>query len=136
MDRKIRMFKFKFKSELGDPEKSGSPTEALGRVGVKSDDSPQIIRSANPRLVQVTNRLFKRKPPTLLLERCHSLCVLLTFLGFLLVIMGLMSFSWDQLPVGIGIAASVSMGFCLIGVASILFSPFTKSETKHHRRLR
>jgi hypothetical protein len=122
-------------SMSGDPEKGGSPSlrtnKARGRVGVKSDDSPQIIRSANPRLVQVG--LFKRKPPTLLLQRCHSLCVFLTFLGFLLVIMGLIAFSWDQLPVSIGIAASVSMGFCLIGGASILVYPLTKSSHHHLR---
>ena len=120
-----------------DPEKRGSSisqasalrTNVRGRVRVKSD-SPElpIIWSRNPRLVQVGP--FQRKPPTELLSRCHSLCVLLTFLGFLLAIIGLMSFSWDRLPLSIGIAASVGMGFCLTAGASILVFPYTK--TSHH----
>ena len=118
-----------------DPEKKGSPSlrtnKARGRVRVKSD-SPQIIWSTNPRLVQVGP--FQRKPPTELLSRCHTLCVFLTFLGFLLAIMGLISFAWDQLPVSIGIAASVAMGFCLIAGASILVYPFKQTSHPHHLR--
>jgi hypothetical protein len=45
------------------------------------------------------------------------------------------SFSWDQLPLSIGIAASVSMGFCLIGGALIIqvVYPFTNSSHHHLR---
>ena len=123
-----------------DPEKRGSSVSqasglrtnnAGGRVRVKTDppENP-IIWSTNPRLVQVGP--FQRKPPIELLSRCHSLCVFLTFLGFILAIMGLMSFAWDRLPLSIGIAASVAMGFCLTAGASILVFPFTK--TSHHLR--
>jgi len=121
-------------SMSADPEKRGSPSlrtstnKARGRVRVKSDSS-QIIWSTNPRLVQVGP--FQRKPPTQLLSRCHSLCVFLTFLGFFLAIMGLIAFAWDQLPLSIGIAASVAMGFCLIAGALIVVYPFTNSSHHH-----
>jgi hypothetical protein len=104
--------------------------KARGRVRVKSDSPNHIIYSTNPRLVQVGP--FHRNPPTELLSRCHSLCVFLTFLGFLFAITGLISFSWNQLPTSIGIAASVSMGFCIITGASILVYPFT--NTSHRSR--
>jgi len=98
--------------------------EARGRVTVKTDPGAPIIWSSNPRLVQVGP--FRTKAPIELLSRCHSLCVLLTFLGFLLAIMGLMTFSWDRLPLSIGVGASVALGFCLTAGASILIFPFTK----------
>lgn len=109
---------------------SGSRTNnARGLVRVQTD-SPEdpVIWSTNPRLVQVGP--FRSKAPTELLSRCHSLCVFLTFLGFLLAIMGLMSFSWDRLPLSIGIGASVAMGFCLTAGALILVFPSIK--TSHH----
>jgi len=117
-----------------DPEKRASSTSqarttnnARGRVRVKtgSPENP-IVWSTNPRLVQVGP--FKTKAPTLLLSRCHSLCVFLTFLGFLLAIMGLMSFAWDRLPLSIGIGASVALGVCLIAGTSILVFPFSKTS--------
>lgn len=119
-----------------DPEKISSSTSrasalrtnnARGRVRVKTDSPDNhIIWSTNPRLVQVGP--FQRKPPTELLSRCHSLCVFLTFLGFIFAIIGLISFAWNQLPLSIGIAASVAMGFCLTAGASILIYPFTKTS--------
>ena len=126
----------------GDPLKRGSSTsqasglrtttnKARGRVRVQTDtpDNP-IIWSTNPRLVQVGP--FKMKAPIELLSRCHSLCVFLTFLGFLLAIMGLLSFSWDRLPLSIGIGASVALGFCLTAGALIFIFPFHKT---HHLRM-
>jgi len=114
-----------------DPEKSGVRTNhPRGRVRVQSDSAENPIWSTNPRLVQVGP--FQRKPPTQLLFRCHSLCVFLTFVGFLFAIMGLISFAWDQLPLSIGIAASISMGFCLTAGATILIFPFPKTSHHHH----
>ena len=124
-----------------DPEKRASSTSQAGglrttntprgrvRVQTDSPDNP-VIWSTNPRLVQVGP--FKTKAPTLLLSRCHSLCVFLTFLGFLLAIMGLMSFAWDRLPLSIGIGASVALGVCVTAGTSILVLPFSK--TWHHLR--
>jgi len=123
----------------GDPEKSVSPTSvhasgmrtdrgrASGRVRVNPGfPENQTIWSTNPRLVQVGP--FNQVPPTELLARCNSLCVFLTFLGFLFAIMGLISFAWDRLPQSIGISASVAMGFCLITGALILIVPSTKKS--------
>ena len=110
---------------------SRATNNARGRVRVKTDlGENQVIWSTNPRLVQAGP--FKTKAPTGLLSRCHSLCVFLTFLGFFLAIIGLVSFSWDRLPVSIGIGASVAMGFSLAAGFSILLYPFSK--TPRHLR--
>lgn len=120
-----------------DPEKSSSRTPyasglrtrpaVQGRIRVNPGfpDSP-VIWSTNPHLVQLGP--FNYGPPTELLSRCHSLCVFLAFLGFLLVIIGLISFAWDRLPSSIGISASVAMGFCLIAGALILVVPSTRTS--------
>jgi hypothetical protein len=121
------------KRRFSTSQVSGLPraNKARGRVRV-STGSPEnpIVWSTNPRLVQVGP--FKTKAPTDLLSRCHSLCVSLTFLGFLLGIMGLMSFSWDRLPMSIGIGASISMSVCFIAGISIFVFPF--SNIPHHLR--
>lgn len=117
----------------GDPENSSSSLYASGlrnhirgRVRVVSEFAENPIWSTNPHLVQVGP--FNRGPPTVLLARCHSLSVFLAFLGFLLAIMGLVSFAWDRLPLSIGISATVSMSFCFIAGALILFVPSTKTS--------
>ena len=86
----------------------------------------KVIWSTNPHLVQVGP--FQGSPPTELLARCHSLCVFLSSLGFLLAIMGVVSFTWDRLPRSIGIAASISTIFCLVAAILILFVPSTKTS--------
>ena len=123
-----------------DPEKRASTFQASGlrtsngrgRVRVRTVDSPenQIIWSTNPHLVQVGP--FQGKPSIELLSRCHALCVFLAFLGFLLAVMGLLSFAWDRLPLSIGISASVAMGFCLI--AGVLILIFPSGKTSHYIR--
>lgn len=115
------------------PQASGvRTTNPRGRVRVQTAPENPTIWSTNPRLVQV-GPFNKTNVPIELLLRCHSLCVFLTFLGFLLAIMGLLSFSWDRLPMSIGIGASVALGFCLTAGALILIFPFSK--TPHHTRL-
>jgi hypothetical protein len=121
-----------------DPGKSSSPTTPYasglgatdpirGRVGVLSEfPEMPIIWSSNPHLVQVGP--FNRGPPTVLLSRCHSLCVFLTFIGFLFAIIGLVSFGWNRLPQSIGISATVSMSFCIIVGVLILVVPSTSTS--------
>lgn len=121
-----------------DPGKSSSPTTPYanelgatdpirGRVRVLSEPPEMpIIWSTNPHLVQVGP--FNRGPPTVLLSRCHSLCVFLTFIGFVFAIMGLISYGWDRLPQSIGISATVSMSVCIIAGVLILVVPSTKTS--------
>ena len=122
--------------KLNDPEKARGfrttpcaddlrPTRRP--VGVSSSLSgDKVIWSTNPHLVQVGP--FQRAPPTELLARCHSLCVSLSFLGFLLVLVGAISFTWDQLPRSISIATIVSTILCLVAAILTIIVPSTKTS--------
>ncbi|KAF8806552.1 hypothetical protein BYT27DRAFT_7191106 [Phlegmacium glaucopus] len=92
----------------------------------------QIIWSTDPHLVQLGP--FQRQPPTELLARCHSLCVLLASLGFVLALIGALSLAWDRLPLTVSIFATASMGFCLIAVILILITPSTKTSHIYYNR--
>jgi len=89
-----------------------------------------IIWSTDPHLVHVGP--FQGRPPTQLLARCHSLCVFLAFLGFLLALMGVISFSWDRLPRSISISISITTIFCFAAAILILIVPSTKSSHMFH----
>ena len=96
-------------------------------VGVSSSLSgDKVIWSTNPHLVQVGP--FQGVPPTELLARCHSLCVFLSFLGFLLTLMGAISFTWDQLPRSISIATTISTILCLVAAVLTIIAPSTKTS--------
>ena len=57
----------------------------------------QPIFSADPRLEAVGP--FRRgKPPTHLLESCHTLCMLLSVLGFIMAMVGVLCYGWAMLP--------------------------------------
>jgi len=122
-----------------DPEKIVSPTSFYragsrsiqGRARAPPGLSDQVW-SVNPRLVQIGP--FQKEPPTQLLSRCHSLCVFLTFLGFVLAIIGLISFAWDRQPLGISVAASITMTFCLTAGTTILIFPSTKTSHIFYQR--
>ena len=120
-------------SVSSDPIKrrfSTSQARPRGRVRVHTSPENPVVYSTNPRLVQVGP--FRTKAPTELLSRCHSLCVFLTFLGFLFAITGLLSFAWNGLPMSIGVGASVSMSVCFVAAILILVFPFSKIP--HHLR--
>ena len=90
----------------------------------------KVIWSTNPRLEQVGP--FQGPPPTELLARCHSLCVFLTFLGFLLALVGSISFTWDKLPRSIGIATSLATILCFLAAILITVVPSTKPSHIFH----
>ena len=81
----------------------------------------QPIWSTNPHLVQVGP--FQSQPPTHLLSRCHGLCILLSALGFILGLVGILAFAWDQLPLSSSISASFFMAFCLLASISVICYP-------------
>ncbi|KAJ7270027.1 hypothetical protein B0H12DRAFT_1004441, partial [Mycena haematopus] len=61
----------------------------------------QPVWTTNPHLEQVGP--FHKSPPTHLLSRCHSLCILLTFVGFGLALLGILAYAWVQNPISVGI---------------------------------
>lgn len=97
------------------------------RVRVSSALSgDQIIWSTDPHLVQVGP--FQRQPPTELVARCYSLCLFLSFVGFILALIGAISFAWDRLPWSISIFISILTVLCLVAAILILVFPSTKTS--------
>jgi len=113
---------------FNDPEKARNlpyADDVCRPVRVNSSlAGDNIIWSTNPRLVQVGP--FQGSPPTELLARCHYLCVFLSFFGFLLALVGAVSFTWDKLPRSIGISTSIATILCLVAVILIITVPSTK----------
>jgi len=113
---------------FNDPEKAGnSPYARRQPVRVNSPlTGDKAIWSTNPRLEQVGP--FQGAPPTELLSRCYTLCVFLSFFGFLLALVGAILFTWDKLPRSIGISTSIATILCLSAAILIIFVPSTKSS--------
>ena len=84
----------------------------------------KVIWSTNPRLEQVGP--FQGSPPTELLARCHYLCVFLSFVGFLLALVGAILFTWDKLPRSVSISTTIATILCLVAALLIIFFPSTK----------
>ena len=107
-----------------DRNRDTDPRPGLIRVNVDSAaGSPRrLIYSTNPHLVQVGP--FQRQPPTHLLGRCHTLCVILTALGFVLALMGILCFAWDRLPLSVSVSSSCFMAMCVISGVFILLKPY------------
>ena len=82
------------------------------------------IFSSDPHLEQV-GPFRKHEPPIVLLDHCHLLCMMLSGLGFILAMLGIMCFVWARLPLTSRIVTSVFAGFCIaLGFAAI-FAPVT-----------
>jgi len=99
-----------------------------GRVSPPSGD--QITWSTNPHLVQVGP--FQGPPPSLLLARCHLLCVFLSFIGLVLAIMGVVSMAWDRLPLVVSIFPIIWSGLSLFAALMIIIIPPTKSSHMYY----
>ncbi|KAI0645411.1 hypothetical protein C8Q79DRAFT_1119160 [Trametes meyenii] len=79
---------------------AGAATTSSG-----SSDVP-LIFSSDPHLEQVGP--FRRgQPPTHLLDHCHSLCMWMAAVGFVLALVGVLCFAWARLARSGGIFASV-----------------------------
>ncbi|KAJ7099555.1 hypothetical protein B0H15DRAFT_552293 [Mycena belliarum] len=73
----------------------------------------------NPHLEQIGP--FQRKPPTHLLSRVHNLCILLTFAGFGLALLGILAFAWAENPISVGIVTSISTAACIGGAVWVFY---------------
>lgn len=61
-------------------------------------------------------------PPVRLLSACHTLSATMAVVGFILALLGILTFAWTALPVGIGAFASACLGTCLLSIfATICF---------------
>jgi hypothetical protein len=98
-----------------------------GRFRMPFGSTQRPIWSSNPHLVQVGP--FQNYPPTHLLHRCHALCVILTTVGFVLALMGILCFAWDRLPLSVSVSASCFMAMCLLSGVFIVFKPYPPEGT-------
>ena len=84
--------------------------------------SSSSVWSSNPHLEQVGP--FRRgRPPTHLLDHCHSLCMWLSAIGFVFALVGVMCFAWARLPRSAAVFASACLAACVVGGVSAIFLP-------------
>ncbi|KII95640.1 hypothetical protein PLICRDRAFT_170264 [Plicaturopsis crispa FD-325 SS-3] len=108
-----------------DIEKEGEQKQAGWMSSTSKNERPYSpaseppIWSSNPHLVQVGP--FQRDPPTDLLSRCHSLCVFVSAIGFVLMMTAILTFAWARLPSEVSGFASASLGLCLVAGVLIIF---------------
>lgn len=106
----------KVESGLADAARSSEGTH----VQTESDSPP--IFSSDPHLEQVGP--FRRgQPPTHLLDHCHSLCMWLSAVGFVLALVGVLAFAWARLALSSGIFASACVAVCLVSSVGAIFWP-------------
>jgi len=59
------------------------------------------------------------EPPVKLLSRCHTLSASMALFGFILAVLGILTFAWTSLPRSIAIFASACLGSCFLGGAMV-----------------
>ncbi len=95
------------KAELGESPKSS-----------QYPDRP--IFSTDPHLEQAGP--FRRgSPPILLLENCHTICMLLSIVGFVLAMVGTMCYIWAQLPSSTSIFSTICVAMCCVASVGAIF---------------
>ncbi|KAJ6593459.1 hypothetical protein B0H19DRAFT_1090392 [Mycena capillaripes] len=112
------------KEEQNEADVSGPanpPSHSQGRARTEGSLFVQPVWTTNPHLEQIGP--FQRKPPTHLLSRCHNLCILLTFIGFGMALLGILAFAWAQNPVSVGVVTSVSTAACFGGAVYVFVRP-------------
>ncbi|EKM53385.1 uncharacterized protein PHACADRAFT_186064 [Phanerochaete carnosa HHB-10118-sp] len=80
------------------------------------------VWSANPTLEQV-GPLRRGKPPTHLLENCHTLCMILSVVGFVLAMVGIMSYVWAMLPWSSRVLSTVTIGLSVVSSVVAVLLP-------------
>ncbi|KAG1746470.1 hypothetical protein EDB19DRAFT_1826453 [Suillus lakei] len=103
-------------SENNTDTKRGLP--ALQRMGSTPAEPPIFVR--DPHLEQVG--FWSPTISSHLLSRVHALCILLAGIGFILAIMGIMTYAWALQPKEVSIFATVCFGGAVLGMVT-LFLP-------------
>ena len=83
---------------------------------------PPPIFSSNPHLEQV-GPLRRGQPPTHLLEACHTVCMLISVLGFAMAMIGVLCYVWEMLPRSSGVLSTVCIGFCVTAAGVAICMP-------------
>jgi len=72
-----------------------------------------VVAAQTPRLVAV-GFFANRGPPVNLIRRCLILCNSLAASGFILAVVGIVTFLWEKTPFVASVFSSVCVGLCLI----------------------
>lgn len=86
---------------------SDSLTDVQGRVSIHRVRLFGCMPPSNPTHVD---------PPVRLLSNCHTLSVMMAVLGFILALLGILTFAWTSLPTGVASFASACLGACGLGI--------------------
>ncbi|PCH36538.1 hypothetical protein WOLCODRAFT_20602 [Wolfiporia cocos MD-104 SS10] len=105
-------------------ERSDKAAEAGTAQGGRASSFAQLpIFHADPHIEQYGPFHRRKGPPDDLLENCHTLCIWLAAVGFLLALAGVLCYAWARLPRSSGIFSSVCMAVCFVaGFAAVLLS--------------
>ncbi|KAK7057580.1 hypothetical protein R3P38DRAFT_2841842 [Favolaschia claudopus] len=115
------LVRYKLKEAKNEEKEAGGPASPNSHRGMTrpkttaslADYLTTPVWTANPHLE--TYGPFNQHPPTHLLSRCHNLCILLTFAGFVFALLGIVSFAWVLNPLSVGIVSSISTAVALGG---------------------
>lgn len=64
--------------------------------------------------------VLKLKSMVTTLSRCHTLVTIMTQLGFVLALLGILAYFWTGLPQALGIFASALLGACLLAIGVVI----------------
>jgi len=92
---------------------TGTVSELEGRVFIHQVQFRHCFRTK-------PNNGMHLDPPVHLLSSCHSLSVCMALLGFALALLGILTFAWTTLPLGVAVFSSVCLGGCLFTVFCVV----------------
>ena len=64
--------------------------------------------------------VLKLKSMVTTLSHCHTLVTIMTQLGFVLALLGILAYFWTGLPQALGIFASALLGTCLLAIGVVI----------------
>lgn len=116
------LVRFRVHEASRQEHKAEHKLEAGAHRDTKSPSAPPGIWSSNPRLEQV-GPLRRGSPPTHLLESCHTLCMVLAAVGFVLAMAGILCYVWACLPTSSIVLSTVAITLSLLAATAALVLP-------------
>lgn len=94
---------------------AGTVSELEGRVFVHQVETNLFSCFGRSKAAETNNGVHV-DPPVRLLSRCHNLSVTMALLGFVLALLGILTFAWTALPTSVSIFSSVCLAGCVAAV--------------------
>ncbi|PIL33522.1 hypothetical protein GSI_04145 [Ganoderma sinense ZZ0214-1] len=77
-------------------------------------------RNRDPEKSVADDPVLKLKSMVTTLSRCHTVVTIMTQLGFMLALLGILAYFWTGLPRALGIFASALLGTCLLAIGAVI----------------